>query len=200
VGDLESVGEGVGMMRVLVLGHPRSGTGYTALCFRQCGWEVGHEKVERDGISSWMWAVEANAVPWGDPRGDTLLPEVVLHVLRDPAACVSSVAYTEHGSEKWRAKWIRIPEGCGSIERAVWSIHGWSRLIESNHPTHRTKIEEVERVVSEITGAGMLPPGVHRFNARAHREISADEIKATPWVYPETAQLWDRICADYAEA
>ena len=61
-------------------------------------------------------------------------------------------------------------------------------------------IEEVERVVAEITGTPLLPPSPHRFNARSHNEISADEIKATPWAYHETAVLWDRICADYAEA
>jgi hypothetical protein len=55
-------------------------------------------------------------------------------------------------------------------------------------------------VVAEITGESPFPPSPHRFNARAHNEISADEIKATPWAYPETAGLWDRICVDYEEA
>jgi hypothetical protein len=188
------------MMRVVVLAHPRSGTGYTADCFRRCGWKVGHESVEADGIASWMWAVPADPAPWGDPRGATPLPPAVLHVLREPAACVASVAITEHGSEEWRQRWVRIPDDCGAVECAVWSVHGWTRLIEQNTPTHRAKLEEVERTVGEIIGAPAPEPSPHRFNARAHRRISADEIKATPWVYPETAQLWDRICADYAEA
>ena len=187
-------------MRVLVLGHPRSGTGYTAACFRQCGWEVGHEKLERDGISSWMWAVCSRDVPWGDARGDRRSPPVVLHILREPAACVASVAYTEFGSDEWRAKWIRIPEGCGVIERAVWSLHGWSRLIESHRPTHRAQIELVEKAVRKITGIKPRLPEGTRINGRGHALVSADEIKATPWVHHETAVLWDRICVDYAEA
>ena len=184
-------------MRVLVLGHPRSGTGYTAHCFRQCGWDVGHEKRGRDGIASWMWAAPGEwSVPWGDPRGDTPLPETVLHIMRNPAACVSSVAYTELNSEPWRSGWIRIPEDCGVIERAVWSIYGWSQLIESNHPTHWAQLEWVEKTVRRITGVKPrgLPASV---NSRMHCQVSADEIKATPWVRPETAQMWDRITADY---
>jgi hypothetical protein len=187
-------------MRVVVLGHPRSGTGYTAHCFRQSGLAVGHEKLGRDGIASWMWAVPADPVPWGCPRGAIPLPETVLHVLREPAACVSSVAHTEYRSEEWRRRWIKIPEGCEHVERAVWSLFGWARLIEQSHPTHTAQLENIERVVKEITGRAPAAPSVIWFNTRSHRKISADEIKATPWVYPETAQMWDRICADYAEA
>jgi hypothetical protein len=187
-------------MRVVVLGHPRSGTGYTAHCFRQSGWDVGHESAKPDGIASWMWAVPDDRVPWGDARGKTPLPETVLHVMRNPAACVSSVAYTEIRSEPWRSKWIRIPEGCGSVERAIWSLYGWSRLIESNHPTHRAQLESIERSVEEITDVRPTAPSVLWFNKRGHPRICADEIKAMPWVCHETAVLWDRICADYAEA
>lgn len=187
-------------MRVVVLGHPRSGTGYAARCLSVCGWEVGHENVMHDGISSWMWAVESDDVPWGTARGDTPLPDTVLHILRDPAACVASVAFTERSSEEWRGRWVTLPIDCDDIERAVWSLFGWTRLIEKSQPTHRAKLEDIERVVSEITGAPPPPPCVHLFNVRVHRQLSADEIKATPWVYPETAQLWDRITADYAAA
>jgi hypothetical protein len=149
-----------------------------------------------------MWAVDSATMPWGDSRGATPLPENVLHVLREPAACVASVALTERGSELWRREWVRIPPVlyCGKVERAVWSIHGWTRLIEQSRPTHRAKLEDVERVVGEIVGAPTPSKSPHLFNARAHRRISADEIKATPWVYPGTAQLWDRIVADYDEA
>jgi len=187
-------------MRVVVLAHPRSGTGYVADCFRRCGWKVGHEFVKADGIASWMWAVDSATVPWGDSRGATPLPKNVLHVIREPAACVASVALTESRSEEWRRDWITLPVDCGDVERAVWSVHGWSRLIEEIRPTHTAKLEDVERVVGEIIGAPAPEPSPHLFNARAHRRISADKIKATPWVYPETAQLWDRIQSDYAEA
>ncbi|MFK4998907.1 hypothetical protein ACI2OX_21260 [Bacillus sp. N9] len=43
--------------KFLVLGHPRSGTGYMAYLLRQFGYGIGHERMGKDGISSWMFAV-----------------------------------------------------------------------------------------------------------------------------------------------
>jgi hypothetical protein len=188
-------------MRVLVLGHPRSGTGYAAHCFTRAGWEVGHERVGRDGIASWMWAVEGVPVPWGDPRAGGLRFDNVLHILREPAACVASIAFAERGSEAWRAQHIDIPPDAAKIERAVWSLNGWNRLISQlTPPTHTAQTEQIEQAVEAITGAPPWEPSDRARNARAHRRVSADEIKATPWVYPETALLWDNITAQYAEA
>jgi hypothetical protein len=148
-----------------------------------------------------MWAVKDEwGVPWGEARGDKPVPATVLHVLREPAACVSSVAYTEHLSEPWRAKFISIPSEFGDIERAVWSVYGWSRLIERNRPTHTTQLGNVEHAVDEITGRAPEAPSVLWRNERLHASLKADEIKAMRWVHPKTAQMWDRITADYAEA
>jgi hypothetical protein len=186
-------------MRVLILAHPRSGTAYAAHCFQRCGWDVGHERIGADGISSWMWAVESSDVPWGAARVGEF--ENVLHILRNPAACVSSVAYVERASEDWRRRYIPIPEDCEAIERAVWSIAGWSRLIRDKTPPNITaQLEHVERAVAKITGAEELGAGAPKINGRMHATLTADQIKATHWVYPETAVLWDKITADYEGA
>lgn len=189
-------------MRVLIVGHPRSGTAYAAECFeRTAGWEVGHELVRDDGIASWMWAAPSYWAPWGPARGDTKLPPVVLNILREPHKCVSSVAHVEEGSEEWRRNWIKLPDnGCGAIERAVWSVYGWTRLIKTQTPpTHTAQTEHVERAVAEITGEERLGCSGY-LNNRAHPRFSADEIKATTWLHPETASLWDCIQSDYADA
>jgi hypothetical protein len=189
-------------MRVLIVGHPRSGTTYAGHCFRRtAGWKVGHETPQADGVSSWMWAVRSWYSPNGKPRGDTPLPPAVLHILREPARCVSSVRYVEGGSENWRRNFIKIPgTECGAVERAVWSIYGWTRLIRENtHPTHVAQTERVERAVAQITGFEEL--GVDQYlNTQPHPRLSADQIKAMTWVYPETAIMWDHIQADYEEA
>ena len=190
-------------MRVLIVGHPRSGTGYAAHCFRQCHWRVGHEVALADGIASWQWAVDTKIVPWGYAREGRPLPETVLHVLRDPADCVMSTAYTEQGSEAWRREHVKIPidHMSGPIERAIWSIFGWTRLIEKLKPTHTAKLASVERAVGEITGTMPIKSSSAAvLNARPHPTQSADEIKAMRWFHPETATFWDRISADYAAA
>jgi rhodanese-related sulfurtransferase len=48
---------------LLIAGHPRTGTGYAAALCRQLGVDVGHEKLGASGISSWMFAVDAEANP-----------------------------------------------------------------------------------------------------------------------------------------
>jgi hypothetical protein len=186
-------------MRVVVLAHPRSGTAYTAACFRRAGWDVGHEWLGTDGIASWMWAVQSAHVPWGVPRLETLVADVVLHVMREPAAAVSSIAYTEHQSEPWRARWVDIPEDAGSIERAVWSYYGWNRLIARQRPTHTAQLEQIETAVTAITGRAFDALTAYR-NQRHHPSHSADEIKATVWEHPLTATLWDHTNAIYQEA
>ena len=187
-------------MRILILGHPRSGTGYTASCFRAAGWEVGHEIIGRDGIASWMWAVNSDEVPWGDARRNAACPGIVLHVLRDPAECLCSVACTESDSEKWRMKWISIPKGLHLLERSVWSMHAWGALIRGNNPTHTCQLESVEETVVRITGNEIDPEYPTIRNDRFHSRASADEIKATAWKHPDTARLWDQITSDYYEA
>jgi hypothetical protein len=186
-------------MRLVVLAHARSGTSYTAACFRAAGWDVGHERIGRDGIASWMWATDAEEVPLGPPRGYYPLPETVLHVIREPAAAVSSITHTEQASEEWRSRWVPIPPSAGPIERAVWSLHGWTALIRDLRPTHTAQLRHVEAAVETITGS---PPGHVKGsrNARLHPALSADQIKATVWQCPETAQLWEEACMSYEEA
>jgi hypothetical protein len=184
-------------MRVIVTGHPRSGTGYTAHCFRCAGWDVGHEKVGSDGISSWMWAVKSTEVPWGTPRNVYPGATTELHIMREPAAAISSIAYVEQSTEAWRAQWIAIPFDACPVERAIWSYLGWNLLILAQAPTHSVQLEHVEAKVSEITGEQSLeiPKGYR--NDRLHTVLSADQIKATPWRHPITAQLWERVNAIY---
>lgn len=184
-------------MRVVVLAHPRSGTMFAAHCFQRAGWDVGHEVRGKDGISSWSWAVDGTAYYGVCRKGP--LPGIVLHILREPAACVSSVAETELGSMPWRRKWIEIPDA-RPIERAVWSIYGWNELIRREcNPTHTTQLRDIRYAVYDITGR-VPDPLVGFRNDRPHRVYGADEIKATPWKCNATAQLWDRLVTDYEAA
>lgn len=182
-------------MRVIALAHPRSGTRYTAHCFRCAGWDVQHEQIGSDGISSWTWAVNSSKVPWGVPRNNIGRTEFVLHVMREPGAAISSIAYTEYASEPWRAKWIVIPADAGVLERAVWSYYGWNKLIEKNQPTHHAQLEQVEPVIAKITNHDPIFMVVERDkrnscrNGRPHPTFSLEEITATRWKYSQTADL-----------
>jgi hypothetical protein len=187
------------MMRVVVLGHPRSGTGYTAACFRRAGWDVGHEKIGQHGISSWMWAVDSDEVPWGEPRFGTPLPGIRLHIHREPAAAVSSVAFTERSTEAWRSRYVPLPFDAGPIERAVWSLHGWAMLVRESGPTHIAQIEQVEESVEEITGVPLAASTDDR-NTRQHGTLSADQLNGRGWKHAGTESLWEGLVEMHTKA
>ena len=42
---------------ILVIGHPRCGTGFTSYLLQKLGKDIGHEEFGKDGISSWAFSV-----------------------------------------------------------------------------------------------------------------------------------------------
>jgi hypothetical protein len=149
-----------------------------------------------------MWAVTSDSVPYGIPRAWPIEFNVVLHVIREPAAAVSSIAYTEQSTEAWRSKWVEIPADADPLERAVWSLYGWNQIISQHPPTHRAQLEWVERTVEEIAGPMRhhTDSNVLWFRRRPHPRLYADQIKASPWKHEDTARLWDGLVSQHAEA
>jgi hypothetical protein len=194
-------------MRVVVLAHPRSGTGYAAHCFRSVGWDVQHEQAGSAGISSWMWAVDSPQVPWGLPRNGYALDgvETLLHVMREPAAAICSIAYVEQASEPWRRQWIEIPLECNAFERAIWSYYGWQALIDANKPTRRAQLEQIERVVGEITGRDPIfmiaetPSKRRGINSRSHPTFPLGQLSHMAFKYKKTHKMLRSLCDRYEE-
>ena len=44
--------------RCVIIGTGRSGTAYTSKLLRECGIDVGHEALGKDGVSSWYLTTE----------------------------------------------------------------------------------------------------------------------------------------------
>ena len=78
--------------RVLITGCARSGTKYVAHLLTQMGLDVGHEKMGRDGISSWCMATPAQTTPWGPGLDGTVDFKCVLHQVRHPALVIPSLS------------------------------------------------------------------------------------------------------------
>lgn len=95
-------------MRLIGLGHPRSGTAYFSKRASDYGLKVGHEKMGLDGISSWLWTAKQKEVPWGPgfapPQEGTI--DLPIYILRDPIPLIGSVYYTEGASVEWRASML----------------------------------------------------------------------------------------------
>jgi hypothetical protein len=123
--------------KFLILGHPRSGTGFMAKLFGHFGFEIGHEQMRKDGISSWMFTVEDYQVfpDTGLNRKDFSFDYVIMNI-RHPLHIVSSTYYTENKfikSVDFRKKHLSL-EGLNDVEMAVNSVLEWYRRIEMQRP------------------------------------------------------------------
>jgi hypothetical protein len=106
---------------VIGIGHPRCGTGFFSGLLTGSGLDVGHEKLRKNGIVSWMLVGGRRCVPWGDS-----LPLLRSHhrkvlVARSPLNALRSVML-ENGVRRsfaWRASVIYEKTGidilCPSI-------------------------------------------------------------------------------------
>ncbi|NEV65331.1 glycosyltransferase family 25 protein [Thiorhodococcus minor] len=127
---------------LLITGHPRCGTGYASALCRQMGLDVGHEKAGRDGISSWMFAVEDKNNPWAlDLVSSSRLRlawKYLIMPVRDLGKAAESVVRENTyapASYQFRQKHILARlninlDGLSTdLEKSVCSIVGWARIV-----------------------------------------------------------------------
>lgn len=140
---------------LLISGHPRGGTGYTAALCRQLGLDVGHEKLGRDGISSWMFAVEAEANPYALDEvarsRRALAWQHLVMVVRDPATAAPSVmrdsqhappSYTFRREQILRHLGVDLDALPNPLERALWSLTSWARILLAQQPALVMRLED----------------------------------------------------------
>lgn len=136
--------------KILVFGFPRSGTKYMAHGLTLIGLEVGHETIEADGGSGYVFA--KNDLPTGPNSGHWRPPlghfEIVCHVFRDPRYVIPSAEANLPGLEGWtdmQVAWVTWNHYCRfTLRRAA--VEGCKILT--------TKIEDADLALWEI--AGML--------------------------------------------
>jgi len=81
----------------LCIGHPRCGTGYISHLLTAFGWQVGHEDMKQDGISSWMLTVNSDNYPWGNIGNKFNRPirqfefNTIIHIIRNPFDAIPSI-------------------------------------------------------------------------------------------------------------
>ena len=152
---------------LLVVGHPRCGTGFSASLCNQLGLEVGHEQLGKSGISSWMFAVDADEYPWGKDikNRSALIWKYTILPLRDISTGVESVVrdsmYAPNSYEFRRDKineylTINLDDFSLPLEQAVWSITSWVRIILKMNPDLIFRIEdESEKVRAFLIKKGL---------------------------------------------
>lgn len=140
---------------LLITGHPRCGTGYAAGLCRQLGVDVGHEKLGTAGISSWMFAVDADLNPYSlDEVAKTRRAfawRYLVMPVRNLANAAGSVireflhapkAYGFLKTHIQRELGVNLDEYANPLDRAVWSVTSWVRIILRMKPDMWFRIED----------------------------------------------------------
>ena len=132
---------------ILGIGHPRTGTGYTHNIMKSWGLDVGHERMEADGIIAWQ-LVDNNG-PW--PFIDTVKLNdaykwgTIIYNIRDPKDSIPSIVLSESKNEssvEFRSKSLNINLAGNKVEAAIQSILEFDKLIIARKPDFIYRIED----------------------------------------------------------
>ena len=190
------------LVKILGLGHPRTGTGYTAFLLKSWGLDIGHEVLGSDGIVAWPLAIEKGPFLYIKDIENKISPELIIYNVRDPKDSIPSIVYTEDTKEE--SLNFRIENGViksvNRVEMAINSILQWDKLISKKNPDFVYRIEdqskdlfdfiiskdfEVEYVISKEV-----------INAREHKSLESlrDEMLS---VRPSVKKKINTFCIKY---
>jgi hypothetical protein len=174
---------------------------------RVYGLDIHHESMGLDGISSWMFAADAESVPFShdDSAPKDYIFDYMIQVIRNPLKAIASVATVEYSGPSlvFRRKYVNIRKGVSTIIQATQSFLGWNKLIKARGPDAVIKVEEADKLlpafyqtralISSVFRPVALPP--KDTNARKHKSIRWDEIKSV--LYPDLREELIDFCKEY---
>ena len=141
--------------RCLITGCGRSGTKYISHLLSAAGLDIAHETMGKDGIASWLLAVDSPYVDYGPLRRHFRFHNI-LHQTRDPLAVISSMQTFQISS--WRYICRHIP--CSMDEplllRCATYWRYWNLQAESG-ATWQYRIEDIDRVWDELCERLAIP-------------------------------------------
>lgn len=136
--------------RIAIVGCGRSGTTYTSQLLQAHGYEIGHEELQRHGISSWCIVPNTAERCWGPSARDLehlQIPRV--HQIRHPLQVIAS--FTTAGERSWEfiQRFIPIEEGDSQIQKCMKYWLYWNEMAEKD-AVLRYKVDEIEQKLPEI--------------------------------------------------
>jgi hypothetical protein len=125
---------------LLVTGCGRSGTKYIAFALRRMGLDVRHERLGRDGISSWTMAVRTERRPYGPPSSASSFKQI-FHQTREPLQVIQSCLSFTESSWDFISENVPCPRIAPLIIRAATYWLLWNEKAEEI-ATWRYRIED----------------------------------------------------------
>lgn len=183
---------------LLITGCARSGTAYISNILQECGLKIGHEKTQKDGVSSWVMCINTKHVPWAVDSRRRLQFTHIFHQVRDPLKVISSVQ-TE-GMPSWKYIIKHIPEIKWEDSQIVKCAKYWYywNLKAEQQAEWTYRVEALEQVWDEFCSRlerkldrSKIMHVPRNVNARSHTDISWEDLKLEldPVLYQKIREL-----------
>ncbi len=161
--------------KLLITGCGRSGTGYITFLLRRLGMGVEHDRMGKEGIVTWLLAVDAESVPWGlSPRRQFAF-DAIFHQVRYPLDVIRSLSTFKDDSWKFICDHTpcRLDEPLVLRSAKYWyywnskaeEIAHWRYRIEDISSVFETMCEQLH-VVPNKEILDMLPTDINTRNQR----------------------------------
>lgn len=167
-------------VKILGVGHPRTGTGFTSAILQSWGLDVGHEKLGKDGIVAWQLAIKHGPWPFiNEEIGDNLEHDILIYNVRNPKTSIASIVFTEDirkESLNFRLEQGKVLRSPNRVEQAIYSILRWDLLINQMNPDFTYRIEDQSKDLFEFLKSKDLEikwvEKTEKVNSRDHSDIS----------------------------
>ena len=130
---------------IVITGCPRSGTRFASHILRLNGLDVGHEKLGKDGISSWTLTAGSLDSPCGPSFGhirSRLRNYTVYHQVRHPLDVIASLHTITEGSWDFAFKTLNLRRRPSTLYNAMSFWYYWN-LRAANMSSITYRVEDI---------------------------------------------------------
>ena len=134
--------------KILVTGCGRCGTKYFAAVLQSVGFQVTHERMGADGISSWYMATEAKRVPLGPPPANYTFDHT-FHLVRHPLTAIPSISSLKDESWDYISQYVLMDASDSKLLKSAKYWYFWNELTERK-AKRLVRVEDLTQIVDQI--------------------------------------------------
>lgn len=153
---------------IAITGCGRSGTKYISELFQKLGIDVTHEKLGKDGISSWCLVPHTQLKCFGPSYKDIEYRNIPLvHQIREPLSSISSMITMQDASWKFIRLFIPISQQDSKLKMCMKYWYYWNLMArQKSCYTYR-----IENIITEFEE--LIRIGDFKININVNKVISA---------------------------
>jgi hypothetical protein len=162
--------------KYVILGCPRSGTGYASMLFKHNNIQIGHEALGKDGISSWCLFPGLPDSKLYGPSFNEVISELnintieFIHLHRHPLDVISSLETISNVSWDYINKCLKLPLELDKITRSIDFWVNWNLSLE-NITSNSVSIQNLPLSYK------LNPYPNKKHNSRPHKTLNINNLK-----------------------